>query len=121
MVFSCMTFTDPHAVHNLMSPICYGDMHAFVLELKDLGYEKVMMVDTTGGVFMTPVHGWHYGRGCEIEKDVFYADIYNGIYCIMHFLYRSNPFANEKTFACNPVQLSAENCKSGDRTGTGGG
>ena len=36
-----------------MSPGRYGDMQAFVEQLKEMGYEKADLIDTTGGLFMT--------------------------------------------------------------------
>lgn len=36
-----------------MSPREYGDMRAFVKKLKECGYEKVELVDTTDGLFLT--------------------------------------------------------------------
>ena len=42
------------AIHDLMSPGRYGDMQAFVQKLRDMGYERVELMDTTAGSFMTP-------------------------------------------------------------------
>ena len=42
------------AIHDLMSPRRYGDMQAFVQRLRDMGYERVELLDTTDGSFMTP-------------------------------------------------------------------
>ena len=42
------------AIHDLMSPGRYGDMQAFVQKLRDMGYERVELMDTTDGSFMTP-------------------------------------------------------------------
>lgn len=42
------------AIHDLMSPRRYGDMQAFVQKLRDMGYERVELIDTTDGSFMTP-------------------------------------------------------------------
>ena len=42
------------AIHDLMSPGRYGDMQAFVQKLMDMGYERVELIDTTDGSFMTP-------------------------------------------------------------------
>ena len=42
------------AIHDLMSPCRYGDMQAFVQKLRDMGYERVELIDTTDGSFMTP-------------------------------------------------------------------
>ena len=39
---------------DLMSPRRYGDMQAFVQKLRDMGYERVELMDTTDGSFMTP-------------------------------------------------------------------
>ena len=40
------------AIHDIMSRTKYGDMQAFVQKLKDMGYEKVELIDTTDGMFM---------------------------------------------------------------------
>ena len=40
------------AIHDIMSRSKYGDMQAFVKKLKDMGYEKVELIDTTNGMFM---------------------------------------------------------------------
>ena len=42
------------AIHDLMSPARYGDMEKFSRQLKAQGYEKVELIDTTDGRFMTP-------------------------------------------------------------------
>ena len=42
------------AIHDLMTPSRYGDMRAFADELKRRGYEEVQLLDTTGGMFMSP-------------------------------------------------------------------
>jgi len=42
------------AIHDLMSPGRYGDMQAFAQKLRDMGYERVELIDTTDGSFMTP-------------------------------------------------------------------
>ena len=42
------------AIHDLMSPRRYGDMQVFVQKLRDMGYERVELIDTTDGSFMTP-------------------------------------------------------------------
>ena len=41
------------AIHDIMSPREYGDMRAFVKKLKECGFEKVELVDTTDGWFLT--------------------------------------------------------------------
>ena len=41
------------AIHDLMSPRRYGDMQAFVKKLKGMGYERVELIDTTDGKFMS--------------------------------------------------------------------
>ena len=41
----------------LKSPGRYGDMQAFVQKLRDMGYERVELMDTTDGSFMTPEGG----------------------------------------------------------------
>ncbi len=40
------------AIHDIMSRKRYGDMQAFMNKLKDMGYEKVELIDTTNGMFM---------------------------------------------------------------------
>lgn len=41
------------AIHDLMSKNRYGDMEAFCQKLRNMGYEKVQMIDTTDGMFMS--------------------------------------------------------------------
>ena len=41
------------AIHDIFSKSKYGDMQAFVQKLKDMGYEKVELIDTTDGTYMT--------------------------------------------------------------------
>lgn len=41
------------AIHDIMSKARYGDMQQFVSELYDEGYEKVELIDTTDGMFMS--------------------------------------------------------------------
>ena len=41
------------AIHDIMSKACYGDMQQFINELYDEGYERVQLIDTTTGKFMT--------------------------------------------------------------------
>ena len=40
------------AIHDIMSRTKYGDMQAFAEKLRDMGYEKVELIDTTNGMFM---------------------------------------------------------------------
>ena len=40
------------ALHDIFSKSKYGDMQAFVQKLRDMGYQKVELIDTTGGSFM---------------------------------------------------------------------
>ena len=42
------------AIHDLMSERRYGDMQAFVQKLREMGYERVELIDTTTGKFMAP-------------------------------------------------------------------
>jgi ubiquinone/menaquinone biosynthesis C-methylase UbiE len=42
------------AIHDIFSKSRYGDMQAFVKKLRDIGYEKVELINTTNGSFMTP-------------------------------------------------------------------
>ena len=44
----CGTFV----IHDIMSKTKYGDIQAFVKKLRDMGYEKVELIDTTNGMFM---------------------------------------------------------------------
>lgn len=41
------------ALHDIMSQGRYGDMQAFADELRQVGYEKVELIDTTSGMFMS--------------------------------------------------------------------
>lgn len=41
------------AIHDIMLPREYGDMQAFVRKLKDSGYEKVELIDTSNGLFLS--------------------------------------------------------------------
>ena len=41
------------AIHDTFSKSKYGDMQAFVKKLQDMGFEKVELIDTTDGTFMT--------------------------------------------------------------------
>ena len=41
------------AIHDIFSKSRYGDMHAFVQKLKDMGYEDVRLIDTTDGTWIT--------------------------------------------------------------------
>lgn len=41
------------AIHDLMSRRRYGDMESFCNELRGMGYERVEMIDTTDGMFMS--------------------------------------------------------------------
>ena len=47
------------ALHDIFSKSKYGDMQAFVSQLKDMGYRKVELIDTTDGKYMTRFEaGW---------------------------------------------------------------
>ena len=47
------------ALHDIFSKSKYGDMQAFVKKLQDMGFEKVELIDTTDGTFMTKKEaGW---------------------------------------------------------------
>ena len=41
------------AIHDIFSKSKYGDMQAFVQKLKGMGYERVALIDTTNGKFMS--------------------------------------------------------------------
>ena len=47
------------AIHDLMSQRWYGDMRSFVKKLKDMGYERVELIDTTDGKFMSRSEAKH--------------------------------------------------------------
>ena len=40
-------------LHDIFSRSKYGDMHAFMQKLRDMGYENVELIDTTNGRFIT--------------------------------------------------------------------
>ena len=42
------------ALHDIFSKARYGDMQAFAEKLRSMGYEKVELIDTTNGMFMSP-------------------------------------------------------------------
>ena len=42
------------ALHDIFSESKYGDMQSFVEKLRSMGYEKVELIDTTNGMFMSP-------------------------------------------------------------------
>ena len=42
------------AIHDIMTPSRYGDMEAFAESLRRKGYEKVELIDTSHGLFMSP-------------------------------------------------------------------
>ncbi len=42
------------ALHDIFSKARYGDMQAFVRLLQRMGYEKVELIDTANGMFMSP-------------------------------------------------------------------
>ncbi len=42
------------AIHDIFSKAKYGDMQSFVDLLRRMGYEKVELIDTTDGMFMSP-------------------------------------------------------------------
>ena len=42
------------ALHDIFSKARYGDMQAFANKLRAMGYEKVELIDTTNGMFMSP-------------------------------------------------------------------
>jgi len=41
------------AIHDIMSKSKYGDMESFAKKLRSMGYEKVELIDTTNGKFMS--------------------------------------------------------------------
>ena len=40
------------ALYDIFSKARYGDMQAFVRKLRDMGYQRVELIDTTDGRFM---------------------------------------------------------------------
>ena len=47
------------AIHDIFSESKYGDMQAFIKKLKELGYEKVDLIDTTNGKWIRKSEaGW---------------------------------------------------------------
>ena len=51
------------AIHDIFSQSKYGDMQAFVRQLKDMGYRKAELIDTTDGKFMTKFEAAWMGLG----------------------------------------------------------
>ncbi len=45
------------ALHDIFSFSKYGDMDAFVKKLKDMGYEKVELIDTANGMWISKTEG----------------------------------------------------------------
>ncbi|MER2148032.1 MAG: SAM-dependent methyltransferase, partial [Ruminococcus sp.] len=41
------------AIHDIFSNSKYGDMQAFLKKLRDMGYEKAELIDTTDGKLMS--------------------------------------------------------------------
>ncbi|MBO2525138.1 MAG: SAM-dependent methyltransferase [Bacteroidetes bacterium] len=57
------------AIHDVFSRMMYGDMQAFVQRLKEMGYEEVELIDTTQGMFMSPLEAkWMTLIGSAILK-----------------------------------------------------
>ena len=47
------------AIHDIFSEAKYGDMQSFIKKLKEMGYEKVDLIDTTDGKWiMKSEAGW---------------------------------------------------------------
>ena len=47
------------AIHDIFSVGKYGEMHAFVKKLEEMGYEKVDLIDTTNGKWIRKSEaGW---------------------------------------------------------------
>ena len=51
------------AIHDLMSPVRFGDMEAFAERLRAMGYEEVRLIDTTDGRFMNKTEATLMGLG----------------------------------------------------------
>ena len=57
------------AIHDIFSRQKYGDMQAFLQQLKEMGYEQVELIDTTKGLFMSPWEAlWMALSGSAILK-----------------------------------------------------
>ena len=57
------------AIHDIFSEAKYGDMQAFVKKLKEMGYEKVDLIDTTNGKWiMKSEAGWMGLSGSALLK-----------------------------------------------------
>lgn len=41
------------AIHDIFSKTKYGDMQAFLKKLREMGYEKAELIDTTDGKLMS--------------------------------------------------------------------
>ena len=55
------------AIHDLMSSTRYGDMQMFVERLRKQGYERVELIDTARGMFMSPKEAkWLMLRGSTL-------------------------------------------------------
>ncbi len=55
------------AIHDIMSKGKYGDIQAFADRLRAMGYEKVELIDTTDGMFMTRKEaGWMSLKGSTL-------------------------------------------------------
>lgn len=53
------------AIHDVMPPSIYGDMQAFIKRLKDEGYEKVELIDTSNGLILTAKESRAYMLRCS--------------------------------------------------------
>jgi len=51
------------ALHDIFSKSKYGDMQAFVRQLRDMGYQRVELIDTTDGKYMTKFEATWMGLG----------------------------------------------------------
>lgn len=56
-------------IHDIFTKANYGDMQAFMLKLKEMGYESVELVNTSSGMFMTSSEArWMMLKGSAILK-----------------------------------------------------
>lgn len=47
------------ALHDIFSEAKYGNMRSFVDKLREMGYERVELIDTAKGLFLSPAEaGW---------------------------------------------------------------
>ena len=59
------------AIHDIFSKSKYGDMQVFVRQLRDMGYQRVELIDTTNGKYMTKFEAaWMALGGSALLKGI---------------------------------------------------